>query len=179
MLLRIIYQICFMLVKISFFLCKQSYTVILSAETLGRKSLLWILKEFPLITFHLYYILQDSYLKNCLQTLPWAKLSKTSCLPPKGIVGLRNLPFGEILDFSCFSPWTLYKEPYLADGSFFFFFFRFWVLRAQIPTFKQNMYEKNDQKLFLIDISFSGCSYQPWRWDISERLKENPADIWQ
>ena len=89
---------------ISLFLCKQNYTLILSAEPFGRKSLLWILMKFSLITFHRCYIIQDFYLKVCLQTLCGTKLSKISCFPPKGIVGLRNLPFGEILEIIHFSP---------------------------------------------------------------------------
>lgn len=91
---------------ISLFLCKQNYTLILSAEPFGRKSLLWILMKFSLITFHRCYIIQDFYLEVCLQTLCGTKVSKISCFPPKGIVGLRNLPFGEILEIFHFSPWT-------------------------------------------------------------------------
>lgn len=81
LLLRIMYQICFILVRISFFPCKQNYTVILSAaETLGRKSLLWIPRKFPLITFCLYCRLQDS------DTI-WNQAIQNQCLPPKITVG--------------------------------------------------------------------------------------------
>ena len=59
--------------------------------------------KFSLITFHRCYIIQDFYLKVWLQTLRGTKLSKISYFPPKGIVRLRKLPFGEILEIFHFS----------------------------------------------------------------------------
>lgn len=122
-LLRIMYQICFILVRISFFPCKPNYTVILSAETLGRKSLLWIPRKFPLITFRLYCRLQDS-------DTTWNQAIQNQCLSPKRTVGPRNVPFEEILPLPT-SPQEHSKHSHLTEGSFFFSNSEFYVPRFQ------------------------------------------------
>lgn len=151
-------QICFILVRISFFPCKQNYTVILSTETLRRKSLLWIPRKFPLIILLYFIFIVDFRTPILLPDTPWNQALPNQCLPPERIVGPRA-----VLGPPSASPQEHSKESH------------FYLPRFQ--HLSTHTYEKNNWK-FPIGISSSGCSYQPWKKRSSrEKVKENPANI--
>lgn len=155
MLLRIIYQVCFILRRISLFPCKQHYTVILSAETLGR-GVCFGFQQFPLITFYRCYRLQDSCMKVGFQTRPGMQLCKE--------LQDQDAAPGEIPDLlsrNTLRSRTWQRELFSNSG--------FYMPRFQ--PLSPNTYEKRMKSL--AHVAFSGSVMSSAERNESERRKED------